>query len=193
MAAQEQKRQIVTPKFRVSFPALAEAKTAPGSTTPKFSVVALFDKATDLSELKALAKAAVELKWPDPAKRPKGLRSPFRDGSEKEDIEGYAGTVFCTLSSKLRPGVVDKNAKRISEINDIQEQVYPGCYGRATVIAYAYDNAGNRGVAFGLQNFQKLAEGEPLGGRTKPEDDFGPVEGGEGAAPQSAAADDFMS
>ncbi|GAY71780.1 ssDNA-binding protein, partial [Streptococcus canis] len=31
---------------------------------------------------------------------------------------------------------------------------------------------GNKGIACGLNNLQKLRDGEPLGGRTRAEDDF---------------------
>jgi hypothetical protein len=37
---------------------------------------------------------------------------------------------------------------------------------------YAYNTNGNRGIACGLNNLQKLADGTPLGGRSRPEDDF---------------------
>ena len=78
-----------------------------------------------------------------------------------------------------------------SHVQDIIEEkdFYPGCYARATVRAFAYDQAGNRGVAFGLQNIQKLADGEPLGGRTKPHDDFEPVDDdvANGGAPKTAS------
>ena len=42
---------------------------------------------------------------------------------------------------------------------------------------YAYDAKGNKGYAFGLQNIQKLEEGEPLSGRAKAEDEFQAIEG----------------
>jgi hypothetical protein len=59
-------------------------------------------------------------------------------------------------------------------MNDIIEEkdFYSGCFARATVRAFAYSNKGNNGVAFGLQNIQKLRDGDPLGGRTRPSDDF---------------------
>ncbi|NMC34274.1 MAG: DUF2815 family protein, partial [Veillonellaceae bacterium] len=37
---------------------------------------------------------------------------------------------------------------------------------------YAFNSNGNRGIACGLNNIQKLRDGEPLGGRSRPEDDF---------------------
>ena len=51
-------------------------------------------------------------------------------------------------------------------------EVYSGCYGRLTLNFYAYNANGNKGVAAGLGNVQKLEDGEPLGGFTRAEDDF---------------------
>ena len=48
------------------------------------------------------AQAAIKAKWPDKNKRPKGLRNPFRDATEKLQFEGYEeGITFVTASSKL--------------------------------------------------------------------------------------------
>ena len=41
---------------------------------------------------------------------------------------------------------------------------------------YAFNSGGNRGVACGLGNIQKIKDGEPLGIRSKAEDEFGKVE-----------------
>ncbi len=123
--------------------------------------------------LKALIRAAVEAKFPDPTKRPKNLKNPLRDGDEdKPDTDGYAGHFFATARSKMKPGLVDANVKPIIS----QDLFYAGCYARATVTAFYYDKAGNKGVALSLQNVQKLRDGEPFSGRSKAEDDFGPVE-----------------
>jgi hypothetical protein len=165
---------LMTPEFRVSFPyVFRPSKPMAGSNNdPKYTVTMLFPKGADLSALKAAAQAAAVEKW-GAGKLPKGLRSPFRDQGEK-DFAGYEeGAVFVTATSKQRPGLVDQRVVEILEEKDF----YPGCYARATVRAFAYDNAGNRGVAFGLQNVQKTRDGEPLGGATRATDDFQPVEG----------------
>ena len=52
--------------------------------------------------------------------------------------------------------------------------MYGGCYATAYVNAYTYDNK-TRGVSIGLQTMQKVAEGEPFGSRSNPEDDFEPI------------------
>jgi hypothetical protein len=50
--------------------------------------------------------------------------------------------------------------------------VYSGCYIRASINFYAFNTNGNRGIACGLNNIQKLADGTPLGGHSRAEDDF---------------------
>lgn len=174
-------KKVMTPKFRVSFPSVFKARADFEGQEPKFSIVMLFDKATDISALKQLAQSVVLEKWgPDKAKWPQNLRSPFRDGDvEGNGKDGYTGVIFVRASSKTRPGLVDQEKVQILEESDF----YGGCYARATINAFAYDKAGNKGVAFGLQNIQKLADGEPFSGRTKAEDDFdavseAPVAGG---------------
>ena len=38
--------------------------------------------------------------------------------------------------------------------------------------SYAFNSSGNRGIACGLNNIQKLSDGTPLGGHSRAEDDF---------------------
>lgn len=175
---------VITPEFRVSFPyVFRPSKPMAGSTNePKYTLTMLFPKDADLSKLKAAAADAAKEKWGD--KIPKGLRSPFRDQGEKE-FPGYeAGCTFITATSKQRPGLVDAKVQDIIEERDF----YAGCYARASIRAFAYDQAGNRGVAFGLQNVQKLRDGEPLGGRSRPQDDFEPVADAGGGSSSGAGA-----
>lgn len=167
--------RVLTPKFRVSFPAVFKAEAYEGKE-PKFSITMLFDGKTDLSALKAAANAALDEKWPDKKKRPANLRSPFRDGAEKPDLDGYDGCIFVRATSKTKPGLVDQNLQAIIDPADF----YAGCFARATIRAYAYDNSGNRGVAFALDNIQKLGDGEPFSGKTTAEQDFAPVASDDG-------------
>lgn len=173
---------LMTPEFRVSFPAVFKPKRQKGDATsePKYGLTMLFPKGADLSKLKAAAQEAVKEKWGD--KPPKNLRSPFRDQGEKE-YEGYVeGAVFVSASSKQKPGLVDRQRQDIID----ETEFYPGCYARATIRAFAYDNNGNKGVAFGLNNVQKLRDGDPLGGRTRAQDDFADdLPPDEGADPSS--------
>ena len=163
-------KKVVTPTFRVSFPAVFQAKLNELSGKTEYSVVMLIDKKQDITAMKQLCAAVAKEKWGE--KIPTGIRNPFRDGdTEKAGREGYANAYFVTAKSTQKPGVVDESLQPIINAEDF----YPGCYARATVTAYAYDNKGNRGVAFGLQNLQKVKDGEPFSGKTRAEDDFAPV------------------
>lgn len=177
---------INTPRFRVSFPNVFKARKNDLNGKDEFSVTAVFPKGADLSALKAAVNAVVTEKLgADKSKWPKGMRSPFRDQAEREKDgklpEGYeAGAIFINLKATQRPGVVDANVQDILEERDF----YAGCWAIANVRPYYYDQKGNKGVSFGLQNIQKVADGDPLGGRVRPTDAFKPVEGA--SAPESA-------
>lgn len=180
-------KKCVTPEFRVSFPAVFEAKSFKGQEA-QFSVVMLFDKKTDLKELRKIALNAAEEKWgSDQKKWPKDFRRPFRDGDvEKPDTIGYPGTVFVSAKSKTQPGLVGPSRQPILNAKDF----YAGCYARAEVIAFAYDNIGN-GVSFSLQNIQKLRDGDSLSGRKNAEDVFDAVTDSSEDAASYASGDDM--
>lgn len=179
----------LTPYFRVSYPNVFRAKKNDLNGKDEFSLVAIFPKGEDLSRLKKAAQEVIEAKWgTDKKKWPKNLRSPFRlhdekavendDGSKVYPMGMEEGGIFINMKSSQRPGLVNgKNEDIIDE-----SEFYAGCYARATVRPYTYDNKGNTGVAFGLQNVQKWKDGDPLGSRTKAQDDFAPIEGADDAA-----------
>ena len=168
----------MTPEFRVSFAHVFEPHAFSEGDTAKYSVVMLFDENENLDAMKKLAAATVKEKWPKG--KPANLRNPFRKGSEKPNLDGYEGTIFVTASSKMQPGVVDKEVQPIIDTNEF----YSGCYARATVTCYAYGGPGTKftpGVAFGLQNVQKLRDGDTFSGRSKAEDDFDVFDTGDDA------------
>lgn len=178
---------VLTPKFRASYAHVFAAQPVKntdglpkidkktGAQAMEFSIQALFPKGADLSALKVAAAAAAKEKWGD--KVPAKLRSPFRtekeDGSFPDGLE--EGAIFMNFKTSQRPGLVDASNQDIIDPVDF----YSGCYARCSVRAYAYGGPGTSftpGVAFGLQNIQKLADGEPLGGvRVKASEEFEPV------------------
>lgn len=167
------KKKCTTPEFRASFPAVFKAKAFEDQEA-KFSVTMLFPKNADLKETlrRAAFNATVEKWGPDKTKWPKNLRSPFRDGDDKDNLKGYRGCIYVTATSKHQPGVIDRQKNEILAEADF----YAGCYARATVIAFAYDVKGNKGIGFSLQNVQKLRDGEKFSGRKDAVDDFDDVE-----------------
>ena len=70
------------------------------------------------------------------------------------------------------PQIVDKYVKPILDRNE----VYSGCYARVSLNFYAFNSNGNKGVACGLGNIQKIRDGESLGGRSSAVDDFTTVD-----------------
>ena len=80
----------------------------------------------------------------------------------------YAGHWFINANSKTAPQIVDKAVKPILN----RDEVYSGCYARVSLNFYAFNSNGNKGIACGLGNIQKIRDGEPLGGRSLATDDF---------------------
>ena len=170
---------LVTPEFRAAFISVFRAtsmKNADGTVNkPKFSIRACFPPTAKLDALKKEAEAAAKDKWGD--KIPKTLRSPFRTNEELENpIVGIGDDwVVMTFSANedRRPGIVDAKLQDIIDDSD----VYSGAWYRAQVRAFAYENAGNKGVSFGLQNVQKLRDDDPIGsGRIPASKAFEPVD-----------------
>ena len=79
-----------------------------------------------------------------------------------------AGHYIINLSTRVKPQVVDADMQPIID----PSEVYSGCYGRVSMNFFAYNNNGNKGISAGLNNVQKLEDGEPLGGTTSAESDF---------------------
>jgi len=175
--------KVTTGKVRLSYTHLFEAAAIDGNE-PKFSVSVIISK-NDKDTLKAIKDAVDEVKETGKAKwggkLPAVLKTPLRDGDvERPDDPAYENCYFLNASSKNKPGVVDQNVHPVLDASE----VYSGCYGRLTINFYAFSASGNKGIAAGLGNVQKLEDGESLGGAfTKAEDDFGSVE---------TATDDFL-
>lgn len=106
------------------------------------------------------------------------IKLPLRDGDTEREDEAYAGHWFINANSKTAPQIVDKAVKPILD----RDEVYSGCYARVSLNFYAFNSNGNKGIACGLGNIQKIRDGEPLGGRSSATDDFSTEEG-----------DDFLS
>lgn len=160
--------KVVTGKVRFSYAHVFEPHAQSDGQEKKYSVQLIIPK-TDTKTVKAI-KAAIEAAIAEkyPNKRPQNLRMPLRDGDIEDKGESVLGAYFMNVSSKNAPGIVDAALNKIID----QTEFYSGCYGRASINAFTYDNSGNKGVSFGLQNLQKTQDGEPLGSRSRAEDDF---------------------
>lgn len=174
MANNEANTKVVTGLVRFSYVHIFEPSAMDDGDDKKYSVCVIVpksDKAT-LKKIREAVETAKEKgrtdKWK--GKLPANLKLPLRDGDEERpDDEAFKNSYFFNCSSKTKPGIVDKNVQPILDA----EEVYSGCYGRVAVNFYPFDTNGSRGVAAGLNNVQKLKDGEPLSGRSRAEDDFG--------------------
>ena len=169
--------KVITGKdTRWSYCNVWEAKAINGGT-PKFSVSLLIPK-TDTVTVKKI-KDAIEAAYREGEAKLKGngksvpalsvIKTPLRDGDqERPDDPAYAGHYFLNANSTTAPGIVDADCQPILT----RSEVYSGVYGRASISFYAFNSSGNRGIACGLNNLQKIRDGEPLGGRASAESDF---------------------
>lgn len=166
-----QETRVITGEVRFSYLKVWEPeKTEDG--TLKYSVSLLIPK-TDVQTVKAINKAVDAAKQAGISKFggkiPAMLKLPLRDGdAERPDDENYAGCYFVNATCRTQPGLVYKNRQHIIDSTEL----YSGCYGRASITFYAFNVNGNRGIACGLNNLMKTRDGEPLGGRSRAEDDF---------------------
>jgi hypothetical protein len=164
--------KVITGKVRFSYANVFEPKSINGSD-PKYSVSLIIPK-KDTATLDKI-KAAIQLAEEEGKAKlgtivRKTFKTPLRDGDdERPDDEAYKGCMFVNANSANRPGLVDVNTNPIIT----REEFYSGCYGRASVNFYAFNTAGNKGIACGLNNLQKLEDGERLSGGASAEEDFG--------------------
>ena len=164
--------KVITGKCRASFVHIFESQSINGSD-PKYSISLIIPKSdtATLGKIQAAIDEAIQNgianKWA--GKRPANLKLPLRDGDvDRPDDAAYADSYFINATSLEKPGIVDR--KRVPIIDPLV--VYSGCYVRASINFYPFNANGNRGIAAGLANVQFWADGEPLNGRVRAEDEF---------------------
>lgn len=171
MATVKSETKVITNKVRISYAHIWKPKGINGGD-PKYSVSILISKDDEdtincINQAVEAAKEAGKGKFG--GKIPASLKMPLRDGDiDRPDDENYVGHYFVNASSATRPGIIDVAKKDIED----EDEVYSGCYVRASINFYAFNTNGNKGIACGLNNLQKVADGEKLSGRASAADDF---------------------
>lgn len=167
--------KVVTGKVRFSYAHVFEPHAMEEGQTKKYSVALLIPKSDKktVAAIQAAIKDAIEegkSKLAVNGKLPAKIKLPLRDGDEERpDDEVYAGHYFINANSTSRPGVVDLSLNPIMD----KDEFYSGCYGRASLSFYAFNTSGNKGIAAGLGNLQKMEDGVKLGGGSTAQEDFG--------------------
>jgi hypothetical protein len=169
---ENQATKVVTGKVRFSYLHVWEPAAVEEGSQKKYSVSLIIPKSdTDtVARIKNAIQSALEAgKAKFGGKIPASLKLPLRDGDiERADDDAYLNSWFLSANSSKQPGIVDQNVQPILR----QDEIYSGCYGRASINFFAFNTNGNKGIACGLNNIQKLSDGELLGGRTTAEFDF---------------------
>ena len=157
---------------RLSYSNIWEPKSINGGKE-KYSVSLIISK-SDTKTVTAIKKAidaAIEEgigKFGGKKPNKAALKLPLRDGDLEKDDLNYKDAYYIKANSITAPQIVDKQVQPILD----QTEVYSGCYARVSISFYAFNTNGNRGVACGLGNIQKIRDGEPLGGHSSASDDF---------------------
>ena len=164
--------KVVTGKVRLSYAHVWDPVSI-NDSKPKYSVSVIIPKSDKetVKKINAAIDAAIEEGVPKfGGKKPNkaALKLPLRDGDTERDDEVYKNAFFLNANSTTAPQIVDRSVNPILD----REEVYSGCYARVSINFYAFNTNGNRGIACGLGNIQKVADGEPLGGRSNAKDDF---------------------
>lgn len=172
--------KVITGKVRLSYANIFEPKSINGSD-PKYSVSLIVPK-NDKQQIETIEEAinnailAGESKLAGKnGKVPSNIKLPLRDGDEdRPDDENYADSYFLNANSTKAPAVVslEKDRSTGKAIHLGEDDVYSGCYARVSVNFYAFNTNGNKGVACGLGNIQKVDDGDRLGGGSSAEEDF---------------------
>lgn len=173
-----QATKVIIP-CRISFANIWEPKSINGSEE-KYSVSCIIPK-SDKKTLERIHKAVeaakqigISKKWG--GKIPANLKLPLRDGDiDRPDDEAYADAMFLNANSKDAPQIVDRKVQPIIDPMECGS----GDYCNVSINFYAYNANGNRGVAAGLGNIQKIKGGERLAGKANAASDFTEVEGDE--------------
>ncbi len=170
--------KVITGKHTImSYLNVNEPKAPLSGGTPKYSVSLIIPKSDTVTVEKI--RAAIRAAYDEGQSKLKGnskvlpaledLKTPLRDGDkDRKGDEVYKDSYFVNANSPTKPGIVDADRNPILNTSEL----YSGIIGRASISFYAYNSNGNRGIACGLNNIQKLSDGTPLGGHSRAEDDF---------------------
>lgn len=166
------KTKVVTGTVRLSYANLWEPKSINGGKE-KYSVSVIIPKSDQrtIERIERAVDAAIEEgigKFGGKKPNKKTIKLPLRDGDVEKDDEAYKDAYFINANSMTAPQIVDANVEPILD----RSEIYSGVYARVSLNFYAFNVNGNKGVACGLGNVQKVRDGEPLGGRTNASEEF---------------------
>lgn len=188
---------LITPTGVLSFPVLFTPRPVVQGGEPRYSLNLIIDaqgqKTPEFQALRRAVAQTIDAKWGDGKSRDKAfvakLRNPFLSTAD-QDYAGYddPDAVFIRPWSKNKPGLVDAYRNEITVPGD----VWAGQLVRCSVNTFAYEQSGNRGVSFGLNNVQVCrTDGVRLDGRQSASKEFGDYDDGTNAGAKQMADEDI--
>jgi len=161
-----QTKGLLSPQAILSYPHLFTPVAVKPGDPEKYSASFIFteeqQQTPEYAAMKAAVIATAQEKWGDKTAgliKSGKLQLPFRTEWEEK---GYPeNATFISPRSGHAPGVVAWNLEPISD----EKEIYPGAIVCAQLSAFAWEYMGKVGVSFGLDNVQKLRDGERLDGR----------------------------
>jgi len=179
MPGEARSEVIISPEgvlmFEHLFRPRADQKTRDGR--PKFTATLCikpkFQKTAQFKAMKAAVDGCIAEKWGD--QKPKKLKVPFLTVEDLDKVpQGIEdGDIFIRVTAVNKPKLVDQHVQEILD----ESELYAGCRVRMSIQAYTWtDDKGGKGVSFGLNNVQKIGDGDHLSGGSRAEDDFDEVE-----------------
>lgn len=170
---------VVLRNVRLSYTHLDKPYASQPNQAPKYSAMILVpkqpgdNKARMDAAIAAAAQKAIEKYGKAFPTAPK-VSIHDGDGVRPSDSKPFGdecrGCWVFTASSKQPVTVVDLNLQQILDAT----QIYSGMYANVGVTFFGYNAPQNKGIGVALDNVQKTADGEALGGTwASAEDDFG--------------------
>ena len=163
---------------RASYPHLDKtyAKSEDGKPEdPKFSIVAMLEKATHVAAKDLCVKVIQELAAEKKTKVGKDKWF-IKDGDESDKAE-YEGYWTVSARESNRPSVRNRKGNVMSE-QEIRDIIYAGCRVNVLIRPWYQDNSYGKRVNAGLVAVQFVRDDEQIGeGRVNDDGVFEPIEG----------------
>jgi hypothetical protein len=172
---------IVTGTARASYPNVFAPKAVKPGQKEKYSISLVFlksDKVTFAAAKKAIlaayeAEKNGKLKGKTLEILQQTGKLPLKDGDVmKPNDPVYAGCYYINCTSPSRPKLLNQRKEQITS----EDEFYAGVYCRASINFYAYNVDGGIGISAGLNNIQKVKDGEKISSRPTAEQEFDEIE-----------------
>ena len=153
---------LVLKNVIMNFPVVLQPTVNFDGGKEKYSMTVLIPKedTEQLDKIKAAIDTVIAENQSIFGNKKSGIKIPLRDGDEKaEDYKEFEGHMFFNCSTTRRPRIIDMEK---NDVIDTNEMVYSGQIINVSVNFFAYNQAGSKGIAAGLNNIQIVGGGTRL-------------------------------